>query len=120
MIRWILALPLLLALGACAEVWTRPGTSEAVADATEDMCSDEARLAVPPQMAWQVVRPGGYVSERRCWREGGREVCRSFNRWRPPEYGWVDVNAPPREAFRRACMREKGFRFEGYRPLRLE
>lgn len=111
---------LLLLLSACAEVWTRPGTSEAAAEATQAACRDEATIAVPPQMVWVLVRPAGYVPETRCWRQGGREVCRTAYRWRRADYDLMDVNQAPREAWRRQCMRERGFTFEGYRPLRLE
>lgn len=114
------ALLLLLALAGCAERWTRPGTSEAEADATVAMCRDQAALAVPPQNVWQMVEPGGYDRDRRCYRDRGREHCYVTTNYRPPRYGWVDVNTGPRDAWRRTCMREKGYTFEGYRPLRLE
>jgi hypothetical protein len=114
------ALLLLVALGGCAERWTRPGASEAEADATNAACSDHAALAVPAQMVWTMVDAGGHERERRCRHEGGREVCYAVTRFRPPRFDWVDVNRGARDAWRRQCMREKGFTFEGYRPLRLE
>ncbi|MCZ8147730.1 MAG: hypothetical protein O9325_07780 [Roseomonas sp.] len=115
-----LAFALLLLLGGCAERWVRPGTTEAQADATLEACQDRAAVAVQPLMVWQIVDPGGYVRERRCWiNHSGREVCGFTERWRPPRYGWVDANSGPREAWRRGCMRSQGFTFEGYRPLRL-
>jgi hypothetical protein len=113
-------LPLLL-LSACAEVWTRPGTPEAVAEATQAVCRDQAALAVPPHMVWVMVRPAGYFPENRCWRgRDGREVCRTFSRWRPADYDLVDVNERPRDAWRRQCLSAQGFTFQGYRALRLE
>jgi hypothetical protein len=30
------------------------------------------------------------------------------------------VNTGVRDAWRRTCMREQGFTFQGYRPLRLQ
>ena len=120
MTRFSLALALLLLLGGCAERWVRPGTTEAQADATLESCQDKAAVAVQPLMVWQIVDPGGYVRERRCWiNHSGREVCSFTDRWRPPRYGWVDANTGPRDAWRRGCMRSQGFTFDGYRPLRL-
>jgi hypothetical protein len=119
--RPFLALILLLTLAGCAERWTRPGTSEAEADAANAACADQATLSVPVQNVWTMVEPGGYDRERRCWRgRDGRDYCQWFSTWRPPRYAWVDVNRAPRDAWRRECMRAKGFNFEGYRPLRLE
>lgn len=119
--RLLPALALLLAFGGCAERWTRPGTTEAEADATNAACADQGMLAVPAQMSWQIVQSGGTERERRCWRgHEGREVCTWVERWRPPRWGWVDLAQPQREAWRRECMREKGFTFQGYRPLRLQ
>lgn len=119
--RRCLALLILLTLAGCAERWTRPGSTEAEADAANAACGDQAMLAVPPQMSWQIVEPGGTWYDRQCWRDGnGRAVCRTVPRWRPPRWDWVDLAQPPREAWRRECMRAQGFTFEGYRPLRLE
>ncbi len=116
----VLLLVLLLALGGCAERWSRPSTTETEADAANAACADQAALAVPPRMVWQMIEPGGYDRDRRCRRvEGGREHCYYVDRWRPPRYGWVDIAQGPRDAWRRSCMREKGFTFEGYRPLRF-
>lgn len=120
MARLSLALLLLAALAGCAERWARPGTTEAEADANNAACQDQAALAVPTHLVWQMVEMGGYDRERVCWRQGGREVCRIESRYRPPRYDWVDVNRAPRDAWRRECMRARGFAFEGYRPLRLE
>jgi hypothetical protein len=118
--RLPLALLLVLALSGCAERWTRAGTTEAEADAANAACTDQAELAVPPAMSWQIVESGGTYYDRRCWREGGRQVCQTFPRYRPPRWGWVDLARGQRDAWRRECMRAKGFTFEGYRPLRLE
>src|SRR5690349_2228855 len=57
--RRLAALLLLLALAGCAERWTRPGATEAQADAANAACTDQAMLAVPPQMSWEIVEPGG-------------------------------------------------------------
>ena len=111
---------ILLLLAGCAEVWTRPGTTEAEADATNAACTDQAALAVPAQLVWQMVEQGGYDRERVCWVQGGREFCRWEQRWRPPRFAWVDVARGPRDAWRRECMRAKGFSYEGLRPLRLQ
>ncbi len=118
--RLSLALSLLLLLAGCAERWTRPGVSEAQADAANAACGDRAELAVPQALVWQVVEPARWVRDWRCGVDrAGREVCIPRDRYRPPRYGWVDMNAGPRDAWRRECMREQGFSFEGYRPLRL-
>lgn len=112
---------LLLALASCAEVWTRPGTSEATAEATNAACLNQAALAVPVQLVWTIVEQGGYDRDRRCWRgRDGREYCDVVTRYRPPRYGQVDINEGARDGHRRQCMQEKGFSFGGYRPLRLE
>jgi hypothetical protein len=118
--RLPLALLLILALSGCAERWTRPGTTEAEADAANASCTDKAELAVPPAMAWQIVEPAGTDYDRQCWRQDGRELCRTIPRYRPARWGWVDLARGQRDAWRRECMRDQGFRFEGYRPLRLE
>jgi hypothetical protein len=111
---------LLILLAGCAERWVRPGTSEAQADAANAACRDRAALAVPPQMVWVMVEPGGFDRDRICRRIDGREVCRTYSRYRPPRFAWVDANDRPRDAWRRQCMVAEGFSFEGYRPLRLE
>jgi hypothetical protein len=117
--RLPLALLLFVLLAGCAERWTRPGVTEAEADAANAACTDRATLAVPPQLSWQMIEPPRHDRERRCERQGDREVCRTFTRYTPARYGWVDLARSPRDAWRRECMRGQGFRFEGYRPLRL-
>jgi hypothetical protein len=117
----LLLLPVLLLLAGCAEVWTRPGTSEAEAEAMQATCRQEALAAVPVNNVWMMVDPGGTDRERTCWRDDrGRERCTVQTRFRPPRYDWVDVNSRPRDDWRRQCMVAKGFSFSGYRPLRLE
>lgn len=111
---------LLLLTAACAERWERPGSSPAEGDAANAACSDQAQLEVPVQLAWQIVAPARIERERRCWLEGRREYCRIFERYRPAQWGHVDVNTGARDAWRRTCLREQGFTFQGYRPLRLE
>ncbi len=117
--RIALLLVLLPVLSGCAERWSRPGTSEEVADAMNAACGNEAQQAVPPQMVWQMVEPARVERDRRCWRDGNREHCRVTERFRPARFDMVDLATGVREQHRTACMREKGFRFEGYRPLRL-
>ncbi|NKC32172.1 hypothetical protein [Falsiroseomonas selenitidurans] len=119
--RPILVLLLLLPLLAgCAERWSRPGTTEAEAEAMNAACGNDAQQAVPPRMVWQQTAPARIERDRQCWREDGRERCRTTERFRPARYDMVDVATGQREAYRTACMREKGFVFEGYRALRLE
>ena len=120
MARLALLLLMFCLLGSCAERWTRPGATEAQADAQNAACGDQAALAVPELLVWQMVEPSGFDTDRRCYRRHGREVCQTFTRYRPARFGWVDVNRSPREGWRRECMRAQGFTFEGYRPLRLE
>ncbi|HZF77215.1 MAG TPA: hypothetical protein VE033_15425 [Acetobacteraceae bacterium] len=116
--RTLLLLALLLP--ACAERWERPGTTEAEAEATAAQCANAAALEVPPHFVWQVVEPARIERDRDCWVDrDGRRRCAVFERFRPPRWGQVDVNAGPRDASRRQCMAEKGFTFGGYRPLRL-
>jgi endonuclease I len=117
--RIALLLVLLPLLSGCAERWSRPGTSEETADAMNAACGNEAQLAVPPQMVWQMVEPPRIERDRQCWRDGNRERCRVTERFRPARYDMVDLAISAREQHRTACMREKGFTFEGYRPLRL-
>lgn len=83
-------------------------------------CGEEAALAVPPAWVWRMTEAPRVERERECWRDGGRERCRVYERYRPARYAQVDANETPRQAWRRQCMMEKGFTFEGYRPLRLE
>jgi hypothetical protein len=116
----VAVLLLLLLTGACAERWQRPGASEAEGDAANAACADQATLAVPPQMVWQMVQPPRFVTDRQCWQDGNQTRCRNVSRYVPARFGFVDVSQAPRDAWRRTCMREKGFTFEGYRPLRLE
>lgn len=120
--RAALILPLLaLLLAGCAERWTRPGTSEAEAEAAQAACADRAALEVPAQNVWMMVDPGGFEHRRRCWRTGqGQTLCEWWPVYRPPRHAWVDVNQARREAWRRECLHAQGFRFEGYRPLRLD
>lgn len=119
--RRFIALLLLLSLAGCAERWSRPGTSEAEADATNAACTDQSVLAVPPRYEWRIVEQARIERDRQCWRgRDGREYCQVFERWRPARWGQVDVNSGIRDAWRRQCMTNQGFVFEGYRPLRLE
>jgi hypothetical protein len=119
--RAVPLLILLFLLAGCAERWSRPGASEAEADATNAACGDEAALAVPVVLDWRVVEGPRLERDRHCWRaDNGREFCRVVERWRPARWDRVDVNAPARESWRRQCMAAKGFTFEGYRPLRLQ
>lgn len=118
--RPMIPLLLLALLAGCAERWARPGASEAEAEAMNAACGQEAALAVPPRMVWQQTAPARIERERNCWREGDRERCRVTERYRPARYDMVDVAVRVREAHRGACMRDKGFTFQGYRPLRLE
>jgi hypothetical protein len=115
-----LVLLLVPLLGGCAEVWVRPGTTEAEADAMNAACRNEADLAVPPHYVWQMVEPPRIERDRRCWVRDGREHCRDYERYRPARYGHVDVAAGQRDAWRRSCMQQQGFTFQGYRPLRLQ
>jgi hypothetical protein len=119
--RRIAAALSLMLMASCAEVWTRPGTTEPEAEAANAACRDEASLAVPVQLVWTMVESGGYDRERRCYRRGdGREICNFVSYYRPPRFAWVDVNEAPRDGWRRQCMRAKGFEFQGLRPLRLQ
>ncbi|WP_372623137.1 hypothetical protein [Falsiroseomonas sp.] len=111
---------LILLLAGCAERWVRPGTTEAEADAANAACLDRAAVAVPPNLVLTMIEPGGFDRDRYCRRVDGRDVCRTYTRYRPPRYDWVDANEGPRDAWRRQCMVEQGFTFQGYRPLRLE
>ena len=115
----ILAVLLLLLSAACAERWERPGSTEADGDAANAACTDEAILSVPPILVWQIVAPARVERDRQCWVEHGRERCRFFERYHPPQWGQVDINTQTREAWRTSCMRDRGFIFRGYRPLRL-
>jgi endonuclease I len=117
--RIALLLVLLPLLVGCAERWSRPGTSEETAEAMNAACGNEALRAIPPQMVWQMVEPARIERDRQCWRDGNRERCRVHERFRPARYDMVDVAISVRERHRTACMQEKGFTFEGYRPLRL-
>lgn len=119
--RLALCLLLLLILAGCAERWTRPGTSEAEADAANAACRERSLAAVPPALQWRMIEPPRLERDRECWQgRDGRTACRVIERWRPARWGHVDVNAPARDAWRRHCMAEQGYSFEGYRPLRLE
>ena len=115
-----LSLCLLLLLASCAERWERPGSSEGDGDAANAACTDRAQLAVPVQLAWQIVAPARIEREQRCWMRGGREYCQVYDRYRPAQWGQVDVNTGARDAWRRTCLRDQGFVFQGYRPLRLD
>lgn len=116
----VLLLLLVPLLSGCAERWTRPGTTEATSEAMNAACANDALVAVPPQMVWQITAPARIERDRQCWRDNGRERCRVFERFRPARFDWVDIATGARDGFRTNCMREKGFTFQGYRPLRIE
>jgi hypothetical protein len=111
---------LLLLTGGCAERWTRPGVSEAQADAMNAQCGAQAAMAVPPAMVRRLASPARLERDRNCRREGDRERCVVTERYIPEVWQDVDMNAQAREGWRYQCMVGKGFTFEGYRPLRLE
>jgi hypothetical protein len=111
----------ILTLAGCAERWTRPGATEAEAEAMNAACAREAGLTVPVVLETRIVEHARVERDRNCWTgRDGRQVCTVRERFIPARWGQVDVNAPARDAARRGCMAEKGFTFQGYRPLRLE
>ena len=115
-------LPLLclLLLAGCAEVWLRPGTSEAEADAANAACRGAALGAVPPWYETRLVSPPRAVPQEECRHVEGRRVCRVVGFvWLPPRYALVDLNAAARDEWRRGCMARQGFTYGGLRPLRL-
>lgn len=116
----LLAPLLLLLLLGCAERWVRPGASEAEGDAMNAACGNEAALAVAPQLVWQMTSPARIERDRECWRDRGQERCRTVDRYQPARYAQVDLAAGARDQWRRSCMQDRGFSFQGYRPLRLE
>jgi hypothetical protein len=117
--RHALLLILLLATG-CAERWTRPGVTEAQADAANAQCGSQAAMAVPPAMVRRIAAPARIERYRDCRREGDRERCTVTERFIPERWEDVDINASAREGWRHQCMVSNGFTFQGYRPLRLE
>jgi hypothetical protein len=119
--RRVVALAALLLLAACAEVWERPGASEAEAERTLAICTGNAARDVPPAMVWTMVEPSRWTpGERVCHRVGDRVVCTHHpGRFVPARFDWVDSAEGTRRAVRNACMAEAGFTFRGVRPLRL-
>jgi hypothetical protein len=115
-----LLLLLLLALSGCAEVWLRPGTTEAEADAANAACRGTAHGAVPPWYETRLVSPPRVLPREECFYVHGRRVCRVVGTiWVPAQYATVDLNAPARDDWRRGCMAKQGFTYGGLRPLRL-
>jgi hypothetical protein len=111
---------LLLALSGCAEVWLRPGTTEAEADAANAACRGTALGAVPPWYETRLVSPPRILPREECLYVHGRRVCRVVGTiWVPAQYATVDLNAPARDDWRRGCMAKQGFTYGGLRPLRL-
>lgn len=112
---------LTLLLSACAEVWERPGATEAEADRTLAICTGNAAREVPPALVWTMVQPPRWVpGERVCQRVGERVVCHYHPaRHIPARFDWIDAAEGQRRAVRNACMAEAGFTFRGVRPLRL-
>jgi hypothetical protein len=119
--RRIAALLLLLLLPACAEVWERPGATEAEAERMLAICTGRAAREVPPALVWTMVEPPRWVpGERVCQRIGDRVVCHYYpGRHIPARFDWVDSAEAERRALRNACMAEAGFTYRGLRPLRL-
>lgn len=117
--RHALFLILLLTSG-CAERWTRPGVTEAQADAMNADCGSQAAMAVPPAIIRRIAAPARIERHRECRSEGNRERCTVTERFIPERWEDVDMNAQARDGWRRQCMISKGFTFQGYRPLRLE
>ncbi len=112
----------LLLLAGCAERWERPGATEAESEAAQAQCTALATRQVPPAMVWTQVAAGYWVPpERQCRSRGdGTQDCiYRPQRYIPPRFDWVDVNAQPRRAARNACLVEGGWTYEGLRPLRL-
>jgi len=58
--------------------------------------------------------------QRTCRTYGNRTVCETRPaRFVPAQYDWRDANAGQRAAVRSGCMAERGFTYQGLRPLRL-
>lgn len=114
------SLLLLLALAGCAEVWTRPGSTEAEGDAANAACHREAALAVPPLWQRRLVDPGRWVRQEYCEVVNGQRRCRPGPAFfTGPSFETVDLNRPVREQARRHCMFRQGFTYSGLRPLRF-
>ena len=111
----------LLLLSACAEVWERPGATEAEAERQMAICTANAGREVPPALVWTMVEPPRWIpGERVCQRVGERLVCHYHpGRQIPARFDWVDSAEAQRRAVRNACMAEAGFTYRGVRPLRI-
>lgn len=112
---------LLLLLAGCAERWERPGATEQESEAAQAECSAIAARLVPPELVLMQTSPGYWEGpERQCFTRNGRVECVVRpGRYHPPRYDWVDVNAGRRREARAACLTERGWTYEGLRPLRL-
>lgn len=116
-----LALSAVLLIAACAEVWERPGATEAEAERALALCTAQAAREVPPALVWTMVEPPRWIpGERVCRQVGDRLVCTYYpGRHIPARFEWVDTAEAQRRAVRNACMAEAGFTYRGLRPLRL-
>jgi len=116
----VICLAFLLLVGACAERWERPATTEAQADAMNAQCRAQAAATIPPDIISRIASPARVERERNCRRDGDRERCTIIERFIPERWEQVDLNSAQREDVRTGCMVEKGFTFSGYRPLRVQ
>ena len=103
-------LPLLLALGGCAQ-WERPGATPPMRDAALARCEAAAFNYARPNNIRVMTDRGGWVpASRECRGEGERRRCsETQGYWRAPSYGTRDQNSPVREAMVEDCMRRDGW-----------
>ena len=119
--RRLVILSCLVLLAACAEVWERPGTTEAEAERALAICTGQAAREVPPAMVWTMVEPPRWTPGQQVCRRSGEHVVCTWHPGRhiPARFDWVDSAEGQRRAVRNACMAEAGFTYGGLRPLRL-
>jgi hypothetical protein len=105
--KWLVMVPV-LALGACATEWKKPGASPQELNADSQACQRQAEVAVPVRM----ITIGGYMTP-------AKNVCESQGVGSPPvchkEPGemvpptLVDQNLRTRDAVVANCLKEKGW-----------
>jgi hypothetical protein len=101
-----------IALGGCAQRWTKPGATEADFKIAQLRCESHGYQRLPAELFWTQVSAGYYApGYRNCRKSHGSRRCESRpGHYVPARYGHVDRNEAARDRFVALCLADNGWR----------